>query len=705
MKIEEIKGLVPYEIIESVTARGINEFTPPQELAIKKGLFSGKNMVVASPTASGKTLVAELACANAIIAKGKKAVYIAPLKALASEKYEEFKNAYPYIKTAISIGDLDSSDEWLSSYSMIFASTEKFDSLMRHGIDWLESIGCVVFDEIHMLGDISRGPTLELLIARIKETSDAQIIALSATIGNSRDIAEWLNASLVESDYRPIKVKKGIVYNSKLYYDKNGRMAASEMLEGTSKNMEERIAEDTLIRKKQLLSFYSSRRNAEAAAVRLSNIAAQHLSNDEKAELDALSKRIENVLASPTDQCKRLASLVRRGIAFHHAGLVNEQRALIEEHFKKGTIKILCATTTLALGINLPAHTVLVKDVYRYNGSGSAKMEINEMVQLFGRAGRPRYDTEGRALLIAPNKNAIKELASEYFNAELMPIDSAIGIVPVLRTHILAFIAESLLNTREAISKFLMKTFYGYQYNDADAVRDIVDSVIHDLISWGFAEENGSIRATRIGKRVSELYIDPMTAKWLIEMLNVERDEMDNLLMLSNTLEMRPHVRPSEEALAAYVEYTKNNPNAAKMAYSYESLGIEYEPEKAFATALMLKDWINEVREDELSEKHRITPGELYAKLTNAEWIAYSSIELAKLLHVSQRDLVDLFVRLKYGIREELLDLVRLEGIGRVRARLLYSNGIKTVNDIRSNREKTALLLGREIAEKVFSQL
>ncbi|MCL5007957.1 MAG: DEAD/DEAH box helicase, partial [Candidatus Marsarchaeota archaeon] len=163
MRIEDLKGRVNNEIIESLSARGIGELTPPQSAAIDNGLLDGRNIVVAAPTASGKTIVAEIACMVNILS-GKKAVYIAPMRALVTEKYNEFVHDYPYIKTAISIGDMDSTDPWMAEYDMMFVSTEKFDSLIRHKIDWLGRVGCVIFDEVHMIGEVSRGPTLELVM-------------------------------------------------------------------------------------------------------------------------------------------------------------------------------------------------------------------------------------------------------------------------------------------------------------------------------------------------------------------------------------------------------------------------------------------------------------------------------------------------------------------------------------------------------------
>ncbi|MEM3199530.1 MAG: DEAD/DEAH box helicase [Candidatus Micrarchaeaceae archaeon] len=711
MEVKDIKGKVPFEIIESILSRGISTFTPPQEMAIKNGLLDGKNMVIASATASGKTLIAEIACINSIISKGKKAVYIAPMRALATEKYNEFSAAYPYIKGALSIGDLDSQDSWLASYSLIFASTEKFDSLIRHGIDWLGTVGCVVFDEVHMINDISRGPTLELLITRLKEATSAQIIALSASIGNAKELAEWINASIVESDFRPVKLKKGIVYNGAIYYEKehitNKRHAfEEEKICDSNKPPEVCVAYDTLARGKQLLSFYSSRRNAEAATLRLASVSSERLTNEEKEKLLELSEQVKNILQNPTELCIKLANAVKSGIAFHHAGLLNEQRMLIENAFKSGLIKILCATTTLSLGLNLPAYTVLVKDTFRYDGNSNSPLSINEMVQLFGRAGRPRYDSEGRALLVAQSKEAVRNLSKRYFAGKLEPIYSTIGIAPVLRMHVLSFIAEGSINSEESINNFLSKTFYGYQYKGNSELSYIIKGVIKDLRNWDFIEGEDILRPTKLGKRVSELYIDPLSAKWIVEMLQTSRDEIANLFMIANTIEMRPYVKATEQAVADFVAFVNENNRIRQITEIYNDIdyGI-YEPERVFAMAQMLQQWINEVREDEISSKYSIAPGQLYTKLTNASWIVYSCIELAKIMHVSSRDLVDLFVRLKYGIRSELLDLIRLEQVGRVRARVMFNNGIHTVNDIRENKEKVISLFGKEIAEKIINQL
>ncbi|MEM0075963.1 MAG: DEAD/DEAH box helicase [Candidatus Micrarchaeaceae archaeon] len=702
MELEELQNALPKEVLDAARSRGINTLTPPQESAIKQGLLFGNNIVVASPTASGKTFIAEIAMLKAVLHDFKKAVYVAPMRALVSEKYEEIKGAYPFLKVAISIGDLDSLDLWLANYDIIFVSTEKLDSLIRHGIDWLDSVGVVVFDEVHMLDDASRGPTLDVLITKLRYLcKHAQFIALSATIGNADELAKWLYAKLVESDYRPIKLDKGVVHNGKAYFANNEMRLA-----GKSAIAEIRITEDTLAMGKQLLLFYATKKYAESGAEKIAYITEQMLTEKERAQLKNVADNILHALSRPTAQCEKLARLVERGVAFHHSGLVNEQRHAVEQAFKNNLIKAICATTTLGLGVNLPAHTVVVRDISRYSeDEGASKLGVNEVVQLFGRAGRPAYDTEGRALLIARSKYEIADLFQRYINAPLDPISSKLGVLPVLRTHVLAFIATEMLRTKEAITDFLSGTFYGFQFGNSEVLYEMTSSIIDTFIDWGFVTQSGSTyNATRLGKRISELYIDPLTAKWLVDVLPHVHDELGVLFAISNTLEMRPYARATDDAEMALSSYI---PLLKSARINYEEETPFYDPVRPMSTALMLSDWAEELHERDIIEKYGTTPGALYSKITNADWLLYSSIELAKLIGISVAKLHEVRVRVKYGVKKELLDLIRLEQVGRVRARLMYSNGIRRVADLRNegSAEKLTRLFGKEIAKRIMEQV
>ncbi len=219
-KLSEIKQDIPRQVYEALEKSGINDLRPAQSKAIDAGLLEGKNLLVCTPTASGKTLIAEIAGTTCILEGKGKVIYITPLKALASEKYKEFKEKYKgMFNIALAIGDMDSPDYYLANYDMILCTSEKLDSLIRHNSPWIRQVRVVVADEIHLLNDVGRGPTLEILITMLRQmVKDIQIIGLSATIGNEKDLAGWLNANLVHDTWRPVKLRKGICFDGKLEF-------------------------------------------------------------------------------------------------------------------------------------------------------------------------------------------------------------------------------------------------------------------------------------------------------------------------------------------------------------------------------------------------------------------------------------------------------------------------------------------------------
>ncbi|OVE74614.1 hypothetical protein BVX95_01865 [archaeon D22] len=218
MKLFEAKQFLNDKFYSNLKER-ITEFKPSQIKAIDAGLFDKKNLLVCTPTGSGKTLIAEMAMLNNIYNKKGKGVYVVPLKALASEKYKEFQKNYPDLKIALSIGDTDSSDNYLERYDIIFTTSEKLDSLIRHKSPFIYSIGTLVVDEVHLLNDPSRGPTLEIVITLLRQIlKNCQYIYLSATIGNEKTLADWLDSELVHDTWRPVRLDKGIYRDGKIRF-------------------------------------------------------------------------------------------------------------------------------------------------------------------------------------------------------------------------------------------------------------------------------------------------------------------------------------------------------------------------------------------------------------------------------------------------------------------------------------------------------
>ena len=220
MDIEKNKDKFPHNVYERLQKKGFDALRPSQAKSVMNGLFKGTNLIVSTPTASGKTLVAELAFLNTVLNEEGKAVYIVPLKALASEKYKTFREDYPGLDIGKSSGDVDSEDEYLADKDVIITTSEKFDSLLRHRTPWIKNIKAVIVDEIHILNDPSRGPTLEIVLTLLKQYLETfQLIGLSATIGNPEELSQWLDAELIEDKWRPVELRKGIYRKGKITFE------------------------------------------------------------------------------------------------------------------------------------------------------------------------------------------------------------------------------------------------------------------------------------------------------------------------------------------------------------------------------------------------------------------------------------------------------------------------------------------------------
>ena len=520
MKPSDLSTL-PDGVPEALEAEGIEAFYPPQTAAVEAGVADGRSVVASVPTASGKTLVAELAMLSAV-RRGGKALYIVPLRALANEKKAEFERWEEFgIDVGVSTGNYDSDGEWLASRDVIVATSEKVDSLVRNGASWVRDLTCVVADEVHLVDDDGRGPTLEVTLAKLREINrDLQVVALSATVGNADEVADWLDADLVESDWRPIDLRTGVHYGNAINFDDGSQR---EVPVGTGEKATAALVGDALDETVDgtpgsSLVFVSSRRNAEGAAKRLAGVTAERLDRDEKRELEELAEEIRDV--SDADTSEDLADCVREGAAFHHAGLASEHRSLVEDAFRDRLVKCICATPTLAAGVNTPARRVIVRDWRRYDGElgGMQPLDTLEVHQMMGRAGRPGLDPYGEAILLATDRDTMDELFERYLWAEPEAVRSKLAAEPALRTHVLATVASGFATTREGLLAFLDRTLYASQTDDDDRLATVTDRVLDYLEANEFIERDGDeLTATGIGHTVSRLYLDPMSAAEIVD--------------------------------------------------------------------------------------------------------------------------------------------------------------------------------------------
>jgi helicase len=708
MDVADVSG-VPAWFAEHLREEEIESLYPPQAEAVDAGVAEGKSLVAAVPTASGKTLIAQLAMLSAVD-RGGTALYIVPLRALASEKREEFSSfEADGVSIGVATGNYEDTGEWLADKDIIVATSEKVDSLVRNGAPWIDDLDCVVADEVHLVDDPNRGPTLEVTLAKLRRINpNLQVVALSATVGNADTLAEWLDAELVDSTWRPIELRKGVHYGQALHF---GDGSQRELRVESSEKPTEAIVRKTLSEGGSTLVFVNSRRNAEGSAKRLANTTTDGI-DDDREQLAELAEEIRGV--SDTETSEDLAACVEKGAAFHHAGCSSEHRSLVEDAFRDRLVKVVCATPTLAAGVNTPSRRVVVRDWRRYSGDagGMKPLSVLEVHQMMGRAGRPGRDPYGEALLLANSHDELDELLDRYVWADPEPLESKLAREPSMRTHLLATIASGFADSRAALLEFLDRTLYATQYRDGDDGSDnlerIVDSTLEYLDRNGFIDRDGELAATNLGHTVSRLYLDPMSAAEIVD--GIENGTDPTVLGLYHLVSRTPDMYELYLRSGDREEYTM-------LAYERESeflggMPSEFEEERfedwlaALKTARMLEDWASELDEETIAERYGVGPGDIRGKVDTAEWLLGAAESLAGELSLESVGAIrEARKRVEHGVGEELIDLAGVRGVGRKRARRLYDAGIETRADLR-NAEKSVVLgalRGREkTAENVL---
>jgi len=704
MKISELNLFKA--AIDFLKKEGYTELYPPQEDSIKAGLLDGKSLLISAPTASGKTLIAILSMINYLSKSKGKIVYLSPLRALAAEKFSEFKKLESIdfkrkIKVKISTGDFEAVDKDLVNSDVIILTNEKMDSIIRHGSEWVDDVGLVIADEIHLIGDDDRGPTLEIILTKLKLLENKpQILGLSATISNSDEISEWLGCKLVENKWRPVPLFEG-VYDAGSVVMNDGREFE---IESSIRGKPVDLGIESVKNGGQSLLFAETRTRSSSLATKAADAISTSLDKSEIKELEKISRKI---LANNehTDLIKTLATLVKKGVAFHHAGLNQNCRETVESEFRNGKIKLIAATPTLGAGVNLPARRVVISSLNRYNSRVGINMPISilEYKQLCGRAGRPQYDDFGEAIIIGNSNRS--ELIDYYINGEPEPIESKITDDKSLRTHILSLIATNPGIKKDQIIDFFLQTLGGLQTRKP-TIKFGIDIATKFLLSEELIiKKEERFAATEFGKKVSKLYIDPLTATFFrdsIEQVSKER---------KHTLGFLHVITSCEEFFPKFSLRNKDYEKVSLLLENYSSELIEPISEYDCSRSLLaLQSWITESSEISLSDNLNMQSGDMHRMVETADWLVHCLRELTK-----QSNRVDLLEeldilrrRIIYGIREELVDLVKIKGIGRIRARILHKNRVKNLEDLsKIPVKKLAEIdkIGSTLADNIKSQL
>lgn len=665
----------------------IKEFNPAQKAVIESGYLEDKsNYIISIPTASGKTVLGILPALKTIL-NGGKAVYAAPLLSIQNEKVKEFK---AFEEHGIKVGKHPSNSD-LSV--MVF---ESFDALTRFSWNVLREVDTLIIDEFHMIGEYSRGPTLESAITRAKIINPSlRIIALSATLKNIDEIEQWLDGKTVEHDYRPVPLNKEVL-DAEMFNTKNKNDVIVKIVE--------KAIEDN----SQALSFVSTRRFTESLATYVAKKIDKKTTKEQKHKFKQVADKLLEVPKKkgslPTTTCLKLAEAAEKGVVFHHAGLFNEQKEIIEDEFRNGNILMITATPSLMYGVNLPSKYVVIRDHTKWTSNGPASIPVFDYEQMSGRAGRPQYDDVGYSYLVAKTMDEAFDLEARYVNGEIELTNSKlIDNKDAIYKQIIAQIASSLSKNLDDLNDFFGKTLYGFQMKNNPSM----SMFAQDSLNWElesaleFLLQNGIIRATPEGLKTTDFGNLIAKSNYAVETAVKIKEYVSTMEKLNPAEMIYALAETPDLPLISFKGRKSKDPVRDKLSECGLFAVDIGNPE---ATAVSLIEWIDERNEYEIENAYNV-----YSASTRRS--AYEASRLVKFAkntlevlgnYSNLKDMDYLSARLYYGVKEDIIPLVvGVKRLGRKRARLL----MKTFGDNLSEASEKDLQkvegIGPKLAGKV----
>lgn len=665
----------------------IKKFNPAQKAVIESGYLEDKsNYIISIPTASGKTVLGILPALKTIL-NGGKAIYAAPLLSIQNEKVKEFK---AFEEHGIKVGKHPSNSN-LSV--MVF---ESFDALTRFSWNVLREVDTLIIDEFHMIGEYSRGPTLESAITRAKIINPSlRIIALSATLKNIDEIEQWLGGKTVEHNYRPVPLNKEVL-DAEMFNTKNKNDVIVKIVE--------KAIEDN----SQALSFVSTRRFTESLATYVAKKIDKKTTKEQKQKFKQVADKLLEVPKKkgslPTTTCLKLAEAAEKGVVFHHAGLFNEQKEIIEDEFRKGNILMITATPSLMYGVNLPSKYVVIRDHTRWTSNGPASIPVFDYEQMSGRAGRPQYDDVGYSYLVAKTMDEAFDLEARYVNGEIELTNSKlIDNKDAIYKQIIAQIASSLSKNLDDLNDFFGKTLYGFQMKNNPSM----SMFAQDSLNWElesaleFLLQNGIIRATPEGLKTTDFGNLIAKSNYAVETAVKIKEYVSTIEKLNPAEMIYALAETPDLPLISFKGRKSKDPVRDKLSECGLFAVDIGNPE---ATAVSLIEWIDERNEYEIENAYNV-----YSASTRRS--AYEASRLVKFAkntlevlgnYSNLKDMDYLSARLYYGVKEDIIPLVvGVKRLGRKRARLL----MKTFGDNLSEASEKDLQkvegIGPKLADKV----
>lgn len=721
---------LPESILMKYKERGISDMFMWQAecLGNRKVLENNCNLVYSAPTSAGKTLVAEILALKTVLEKQKKVIVILPFVSVVREKMFYFQDILGMSGIRVE-GFMGSHCPRGGFKAVQFAvcTIEKANSIINSLLEdgTVGDLGSVIIDEMHLLGDSSRGYLLELLLTKLRYMSarnadiNIQLIGMSATLPNLDLLAKWLNAELYITNFRPIPLYEYCLISGEIFDNSlqmHRRLQPSSDLTEDSDNILQ-LCLETISSSCSVLIFCPTKNWCENLAQQLS-LAFWKLGRSKSSFGQCLREQLntENIIEI-LEQLKRcpvgLDSILKKtvsfGVAFHHAGLTMDERDIIEGAFRSGALRVLIATSTLSSGVNLPAQRVIIRTPL-FHGKPIDSLTYRQMI---GRAGRMGKDTSGESILIAQNND--KRIAKELMAANLRPIESCLEGAGKLKRAILEVIASGVATTPDDIRLFTNCTLLAASSDGDLRINNPIDESVNFLVNNEFIRlqknEEGELQyvATSLAKACLSSSLPPEEGLALFEEIEKARQcfvldtdlhllylvtpysvcnqwsNLDWMLFLDIWEKLPPCMKRVAELVGVRESFIFNA-TRGKINTSTSKLYQRLQVHRRFYTALALQDLVNEIPLNDVAHKFQCSRGMLQSLQQSASMFAGMVTSFCyQLKWKCVEILVSQFQdRLQFGIQHDLLDLMKLPSLNGPRARTLHKAGIETLADLAS---------------------
>ena len=697
MHMDELVALgIPQEIVDIWKQEESEVLLPVQERAVKEGSALGdQNLLVVAPTSAGKTFIGEMAAVQKSL-KRAGTIFLVPYKALAEEKYLNFRQKYEAYGTrvVISSGDRREFDEDIrfGNYGIALLTYEKMAGLLVGAPELLTACGLVVVDEVQMMMDRQRGPRLELLLTKIRQARpDLRIIALSAVLDELNGFDQWLGCKVITAIDRPIELRDGTYMPSGeyRYREWNSKHTAVETLPAwPAQNLEtglDALVERLIRAGEQVLVFRNTVDLSQETASRLRALFAE--ARPASKALDFLGDLEETGVKAQLQEC------LRHGVGFHNSDLTPEERLIVERGFREGEIRLVCSTSTLAMGVNLPARTVIVADTTEWVDRNQEPIPVGTYRNMAGRAGRYAFRDEfGRAVLLAPTLHDRRSYERLYIYGQPEAFTSRLAASP-LELQVMDLVASKLCTREAELVDFLKNTFEGFRtWSGTNAREELARRVaasVDRCCTEGLMVRGprGRLAVTRLGEIcISKgfsidsfiLLVDSLRDKTQLPLV----DALFIATLTAEAMQIRFPFSTQEFRQGIYVNRLAAVLQGETTVEFLVRWGLrddavsDYDIVKRIKMALAAREWISGRRTREIERNFQLGAGSLRNMGGSLSWIMDVMAAISAAMNADAtmtHDLSQLSGCLAHGVVAEGLFLARLgvpglgrEGIGRL---------------------------------------